>query len=121
SQLFCFRPQDNKFFRFRKWGRQLLPFNRLLHFRQHHYQLLHFKPQDSKPLHFRPQHSQIHQFMLQHNNLFHFRPRDRQLLHFSRRHYQLHHFNLLLIPHHHKQHPISVLNVSLHIIEPSIE
>ncbi|OIT06465.1 hypothetical protein A4A49_61361, partial [Nicotiana attenuata] len=104
SKLLHFRPQHSqgsKLFHFRPWGRQLLAFSRLLHFRRHHYQLLHFKPQDSKPLHFRPQHCE----------LLHFRPRDRQLLH----------FNLQLTPHQHKQHLISVLNVSLHIIGLSME
>ncbi|OIT19759.1 hypothetical protein A4A49_61955, partial [Nicotiana attenuata] len=104
SKPLHFRPQhsqDSKLFHFKPWCRQLLAFSRLLLFRRHHYQLLYFDPQDSKPLHFRRQYCQ----------LLHFRPRDRQLLH----------FNLQLIPHQHKQHPISVLNVSLHIIGLSME
>ncbi|OIT02100.1 hypothetical protein A4A49_56482, partial [Nicotiana attenuata] len=114
SKPLHFRPQhsqDSKLFHFKPWGKQLLAFSRLLLFRRHHYQLLHFNLQDSKPLHFKPQHCQ----------LLHFRARDRQLLHFRPQHRQLLHFNLQLIPHQHKQHPISVLNVSLHIIGLSME
>ncbi|OIT35539.1 hypothetical protein A4A49_66061, partial [Nicotiana attenuata] len=127
SRLLLYKPQDSKLFHFRPRGGQLLPFRRLFHFRRHHYQLLHFKSQDSKPLHFRPQHCQLLHFKPQDSKRFHFKPRNRQLLplsrllRFRRRHYQLLHSNLLLIPHHHKQHPINVLNVSLHIIGLSME